>query len=432
MTPDPVARTAREMREAIESLLDAWFPRVVDTEHSGFLCDFDHRWRPTGPHTKTLEYQARTLRALCAAAAFLPGRADLVELADGGAAYLRDVMWDAEYGGFFRSLERSGAPREGASKHVHGTSYAISSLVAHHRTSGDDQSLDRAREAFDWLDANGHDGRHGGYHTAFDRSGSPILTPDRAPPGFGIRDVIGTPFGLKDANSTCDLMEALTELGLATGAPEVLERGHELFEIALSRLVVAPGSMHMFVHPDWTPVPDYARYGQNLHGANLLRVTAARLGPDAVHRARAAIDALVECALAHAWDRRRGGFFFAGSTFGQSHMDRDRGSLGEKYWWVQAEGLVALSYLAVAGDAPGGENARLLDRLWGYVRANVIDKRRGGWRWIGREGARAPRLPKAGPWKDASHEVRGLIECIGVLESFAPGGPSPAETRTTV
>ena len=61
-----------EFREALTNLLDVWFPRVLDREHGGFLCDFDYRWRPRGPQTKTLEFQARTLRALSEAAAFFP------------------------------------------------------------------------------------------------------------------------------------------------------------------------------------------------------------------------------------------------------------------------------------------------------------------------------------------------------------------------
>lgn len=413
-TPRP---TPAELRRELDALLDVWFPRVVDAQHSGFLCDFDHRWRAVGPHTKALEFQARMVRTLCASAEFLPERPELAELAGLGAEYLRDVMWDNEYGGFFRCLERAGTPLEGGSKHLHGTSYAIAALVAHDGISGDSDSLDRARSGFDWLETHARDEQNGGYFTVFDRSGDPILTPDDAPPGFGVRDVIGTPFGYKDANSTCDLMVALVELGSAAEMPFALERGRELFQIALEKLVAPPGSMHMFTSPDWRPVPDYARYGQNLHAANLLRETAQLLGADAEDRARDPINALVENALAHAWDSRHGGFCFAGSSFGQAHLDRDRGSLGEKYWWVQAEGLVALTHRAMAGRGRGSPDGRPLRRLWDYIRDNVIDARRGGWHWVAGEGGRPPRRAKSSPWKDPSHEVRGLIECIRVLES---------------
>lgn len=34
-----------EFRTALERLIGAWFPRIVDTLHGGYLCDFDHKWR---------------------------------------------------------------------------------------------------------------------------------------------------------------------------------------------------------------------------------------------------------------------------------------------------------------------------------------------------------------------------------------------------
>ena len=55
-------RWIRELREALDPLLDAWFPRCIDHEYGGFLCDFDYRWKASGPHRKMLEFQARQTR----------------------------------------------------------------------------------------------------------------------------------------------------------------------------------------------------------------------------------------------------------------------------------------------------------------------------------------------------------------------------------
>src|SRR5207244_2886099 len=37
-----------ELETEARRLISCWFPRCVDHEHGGFLCDFDHRWRPKG------------------------------------------------------------------------------------------------------------------------------------------------------------------------------------------------------------------------------------------------------------------------------------------------------------------------------------------------------------------------------------------------
>src|SRR5688572_14337946 len=47
----------------LSDVVDAWFPRTMDVEHGGFLCDFDRDWRPNGPQRKRLEYQSRQVRA---------------------------------------------------------------------------------------------------------------------------------------------------------------------------------------------------------------------------------------------------------------------------------------------------------------------------------------------------------------------------------
>ena len=53
----------RELHQSLHETLHAWFPRCLDVEFGGFLTNFDARWNATGPHEKTLEYQARQVRA---------------------------------------------------------------------------------------------------------------------------------------------------------------------------------------------------------------------------------------------------------------------------------------------------------------------------------------------------------------------------------
>jgi len=48
-----------EIESELRALTSVWFPRTIDREHGGFLCDFDYRWKPCGPQPKMLEYQAR-------------------------------------------------------------------------------------------------------------------------------------------------------------------------------------------------------------------------------------------------------------------------------------------------------------------------------------------------------------------------------------
>ena len=59
-----VAKAQDVTRDEIEhappqGLLEVWFPRIIDEENGGFLCDFDYEWKPAGRQPKSIVFQAR-------------------------------------------------------------------------------------------------------------------------------------------------------------------------------------------------------------------------------------------------------------------------------------------------------------------------------------------------------------------------------------
>ena len=66
-----------ELEGELRRLVSVWFPRSVDEEHGGFVCDFDYKWRPSGAQRKMLEYQARQTLAAARAAGRFPDSSDL-------------------------------------------------------------------------------------------------------------------------------------------------------------------------------------------------------------------------------------------------------------------------------------------------------------------------------------------------------------------
>jgi mannobiose 2-epimerase len=409
------ARWIREFREALDPLLDVWFPRCIDHEYGGFLCDFDYRWKATGPHRKMLEFQARQTRLAAVAADFFPDRPVLREAAEHGFAYLREAMWDSEFGGFYRLLDRAGKPLEEGSKHGHGTAYTLSACVAHHRLTGKDASRDLAKQGFDWMEQHAHDHQNGGYFGYYRRDGRLILDAADSLPEYPTRDPIGTPLGLKDVNTTKDLMETLGQLAGQWPSELVLERLREILEIVRERVVAPPGSVHMYFNPDWTPIPDLAYYGHSVHLAALLPAAAAPLGSEALADAEATARMLLDCALEYAWNPSTGGFAYAGSPFGPIYLEDQVWFMDTKFWWPQAEGLVDLIYFAAKEG--GGAYVDRAERLWRYIQSQLVDTRHGGWFRMGRDspGRKVTKLPKADLWKDGSHEGMALMKCIRIL-----------------
>jgi cellobiose epimerase len=405
---------AQELQAALRDLMNAWFPRCIDEKHGGYLCDFDHRWKPSGRQLKMLEFQARTAR-MAAQVAAQPGFESYRAAARHGFEYLRDVMWDHKYGGWFRMLDRAGHPLEHCTKHGHGTSYAIGACVAYYKLTSDPQALDLAHRAFNWIEHAAHDDTHGGYFIFYLQDGTRITSRDQSPDPNAVRDGLGVPMGLKDTNTSADLLEAFADLYQVSPHPLLRERLTEMLHIVRDRIVVPPGAVHMYFQPDWTPVPDICRYAYAVNTANILAKASRVL--DADPKTSQTIKSMIDTVLRYSWDHSKGGFFYAGSTFGPMYVEDIRIFIEDKFWWPQAEGTSALLRLALLHPDDEMNYFERFRQLWSYINKYLIDRKRGGWLWVGRDFFRLRRKPKATAWKDPSHEGHSLCECIRLLRS---------------
>jgi mannose/cellobiose epimerase-like protein (N-acyl-D-glucosamine 2-epimerase family) len=106
---------------------------------------------------------------------------------------------------------------------------------------------------------------------------------------------------------------------------------------------VAPGVMHMYTHPDWTPLPDFVRYGQVLRTANhLIAASREALLGKADPLTECVVRSMIDTMLRVAWDPDKGGFYLAGSGFGPVRIENTIIFVKDKRWWPQAEGMRAL------------------------------------------------------------------------------------------
>ena len=391
----------------VRHVLEPWFPRCIDAEHGGFLCDFDRKWQPSGPHDKFLEFQARQTWLAALLARQYPEDAGLREATRHGLRCLRETMWDPAYGGWFHRADRAGVARNEGRKHAHGTAYAIAACAEASATLGDRSALELAWAGFDWLDTHARDREHGGYFGCLARDGSII----RDPASYsGPKDPIGTPIGLKDANVHSDLLETLTVLVSMESTEPERTRLAELAFILGERLSSPDGTLTYYCWPDWTPLPGM-RFGGQFQAAHRL-VTAGGLLGTAVNDRPAQ---LLRRGIELSWDRRHGGFVAADSG------DRPQ----RREWWIVAECLRALFTLVplAGGD---DDRHRVVDRVWSYLRRRILDERyRGLYRedLQGLDFAPDRAAAKGGIWKDGWHEGKALL--VGIAASA--GAPNSAD-----
>ncbi|MGH7570891.1 MAG: AGE family epimerase/isomerase [Gemmatimonadota bacterium] len=427
--------TAAEIEDILNAhVLDVWFPRSIDTEYGGFLCDFDRRWSSCGPHAKLLEFQARHTLLAAEASQLYPGDERLRHAVRHGFRYLREVMWDRDSGGWFHRLDRAGKPLEADTKHSHGAAYALQACTAVFRASGDSSALDLARDAFEWLEAHAHDRSDGGYFGLLARDGTAILDASQPPWDSGL-DSIGTPVGLKDMNVHSDLLEALICFHGVRPVPTVTERVHELVSVICDSAVSPSGAMAYLFQPNWTPVPHLVRFGTGLQTIHRL-ISAGTVVDDPDHLARIA-RRIARYALEVGWDRDRGGFYFAAPATPPSAIEGHGLIVRRKSWWVQAEGLRAL--LALSTLQPKDvDYAAYFHRQFDLLKREFVDVRHGGmyaigldhlpiWKQkLGRTAAPSACQRKGTEWKDASHDGRAWLHCLAACD--VPGNRTPLAT----
>lgn len=421
---DRKLQIAAEIDSVLNDQYKLWYPRTIDSEHGGFFSRYSYDWQPIGPQNKFIVTQARHVWSTSKVAYMDDGRRDFVRYGRHGFEFLKDVMWDEEYGGFYQTVSREGEVQsEGDDvirKELYGNAFGIYGLAAYYEVSENTAALDLAQQAFQWLEKGSYDNEYGGYFNSLTRSGEPYDS--------------GYP---KDYNSGIHILEALADLYRVWPDETVRDRLHEMFRIVRDTLVTEKGYMNLYFERDWTPVvytdtsrtvqkrnldTDHITFGHDIETAFLLIEAAHSLGfseDSVLTKAKKMVDHTIE----NAWDDQNGGFYDRGYYFegGGSLTVTD----SSKVWWAQAEALHSLLMMADYFPDDPHNYFELFVRQWEYIKQHLLDPEYGGWYESGLDQDPDMReAPKAHIWKGNYHTIRALIRSKELLNEMARNGNS--------
>lgn len=416
---DDRARIAVEMEKSVQTeMLNRWYPQAVDTLYGGFLSTFTYDFKPTGPQDKMIVTQARHTWTTAKAAERYPTVAHYKSNAAHGSRFLRDVMWDKQYGGFFNLVDRQGNVKGNGDKEAYGNAFGLYALSAYYHMSKDTAALNLAKKSFAWLEQHSHDPVHKGYFQNLQRNGTPIKWDASTPSTSTV--------GYKDQNSSIHLLEALTELYTVWPDPLVRERLDEMLHLVRDVIATPNGNLVLFLQPDWTPVSfrdsseavvlkhryvDHISFGHDVETTYLMLEASHVLGLKNDTKTLAVGKRMVDQALKNGWDAKVGGFYDQGYYFkDKPGMTIIRDS---KNWWSQAEGLNTL--LLMANRFPN-DPMRYFDQyklLWTYCQTYLIDHQYGDWYEEGLDKDPERKTAQKGHiWKAAYHTYRALTNCV--------------------
>ena len=394
-------RQARSSLERIltQNIIPFWYPGVIDANDGGYRLNHDLQGRWRGPASKCLVTQARTLwffSRLINSTYRIP---DYLAAASQGYEFLRDRMWDRQFGGFYWEVDSPGHSAVRSEKQIYGQAFAIYALTEYATASGDSFAKNTASELFGLIETKAHDKRYGGYRDILQRDWTPLSASrmyDRVP--------------IKRMNTHLHLLEAITNFYSVTKDALARERLIELILINSNSVVRKDiGACTDRYLENWQPLtgPDYQRisYGHDLENIWLLMKACKGAGiPE--NLLSDLYRSLFEYALQYGLDRKNGGFYDSGSF--NSPADRL-----EKIWWVQAESLVAaLEMYRLTREALYWDCFSL---VLDWIVQQQVDWQHGDWHeTIDRSGR--PSGMKAGPWKGPYHNGRAMLLCLELLD----------------
>jgi cellobiose epimerase len=437
---DERLKIAADMKASmINKLLKQWYPQSIDVKHGGFLSTFSYDFKPVGNQDKMIVTQARHTWTNSKAAEMFPEVAYFKSDARYGFKFLRDVMWDKQYGGFYTYTDRQGNVKPGgfAPKEAYGNSFAIYALAAYYQSSGDTGALNLAKKEFRWMEDHSHDPIYKGYYQHMQRDGTPIIR------DANVSSVSET--GYKDQNTSIHLLESFTELYTVWPDSLLRERLKEMLFLIRDTIVTEKGYLTLFLKPDWTAVSykdsskeiilkhkglDHVSFGHDVETAYLMLEASHVLGLNNDTTTLTISKKMVDHALINGWDVKLGGFYDEGYYF--KEQPGITIIADTKNWWAQAEGLNSL--LLMSDYFPGDQQNyyQKFKTLWNYVQTYLIDPEHGDWYQGGLDKEPQQKLALKGHiWKGTYHNFRALMNCIQRLnpDRVSPSVPKNLKLR---
>lgn len=158
----------QEMQDVLQdNILRFWLDKMQDQEHGGFYGRIDGNGVLHPDAEKGAILNARILWSFSAAYRVL-GNQEYLEAATRAKEYILEHFIDAEYGGVYWSVDYKGQPLD-TKKQFYAIGFAIYGLTEYARATGDREALEYALDLYDCIEEHAFDREYNGYIEACTR-----------------------------------------------------------------------------------------------------------------------------------------------------------------------------------------------------------------------------------------------------------------------
>lgn len=323
------------------------------------------------------------------------GDKEYLECAVHAKNYLIDKFFDSESGALCWSVNSLGEPQD-TKNQFYALAFAMYGLSEFHRATGDNDALKHSIKLFETIEKYSLDTPSGGYLEAKTQDWS------------ALEDLR---LSEKDDNAPLTMNTHLHILEAYTNLYRVWK--DDRLHIALVKLIKIftdhiynPENNHLslFFDMQWNRLDDIYSYGHDVE-ASWLILEAAQVANDIplLEQTLTITKKIAEAAME--------GLRPDGSLIYERHSDGTVDS--DRHWWVQAECVVGLMWLAKYHN--NSEAEALAIKCWEYIKSEIIDNEGGEWWWSRHaDGTINLNEDKAGMWKCPYHNSRMCIEILNI------------------
>lgn len=387
----------KELKDELNNILNYWTKQTIDKEFGGFVGRIDHNNRIIKNSPKGSVLNSRILWTFSAAYNY-DKNVLYKQLAERAFEYLKNHFYDQQFGGIYWMLDHQGNPID-TKKQTYGLSFAIYGLAEFYKISNNQEALDLAIHLFNDLEKHAFDKELDGYFEAFSREWEEIEDLRLSDKDANEK---------KTMNTHLHVLEAYTNLYTVWENP-VLEKQIRSLLNNFSTHIVDPSTNHLilFMNEEWIYKQRIYSFGHDIEAAWLLLEAAEVLGDIEIINKFKAISILLVDSASEGLDND-------GSLNYEQDLDKEH-LVKEKHWWVQAEAMVGFLNAWQLTKKP--EYYKSFEKVWTYIKHQIIDKDNGEWYWGRYEDKRLMESEdKVGPWKCPYHNVRACLESIKRLE----------------
>jgi mannobiose 2-epimerase len=386
-------------KELTDDILKFWIENTVDNDFGGFYGEIDNDLNINKRASKGSVLYARILWAYSSAYRFYK-KDEYLFMAKRAYEYIINYFWDNENSGVYWLVDYEGKPYD-TKKQIYGQAFTIYALSEYYMATGDNESLERAKEIFNAIEKHSYDSENKGYFEAYSKDWK-LLEDLR----LSDKDMNEK----KSMNTHLHVLEGYTNLFRIYKSKELEKRLKEIIEITLE-FILDKNTNHfkLFFDEAWNSKVKTISYGHDIEGSWLLLEAAEVLGDKILLNKIKIISLDMSKAVLEQGIDTDGGLI--NELHENGEVDRD------KHWWPQAEAVVGfLNAYQLSKDERYLEASY---NMWNYIEENIIDKVNGEWFWMAKgEGNDHDKLPKVDMWKCPYHNSRTCHEVLKRLKSL--------------